>query len=172
VILKSCVLHCVVYLLINSFQVCHSRWPKTNGCESKCKAPIYTLNPQADPYPRSIPKRRWSRPIHTSRSPRADPYPNFDTIPNMFKSFWNEIVKNWNPKIPCQIYRKMKQYGISVIEDEGTHACEKWNGANVWNHDWTILADTAANSWLGESKIECRKLVYPLWMGVPGKKHL
>ena len=70
--------------------------------------------------PGSIPKRRWSRPIHTSRSPRADPYPNFDTIPNMFKSFWNEIVKNWNPKIPCQIYRKMKQYGISIIEDEGT----------------------------------------------------
>lgn len=35
-----------------------------------------------------------------------------------------------------------------------------------------VLADTAANSWLGESKIECRKLVYPLWMGVPGNKHL
>ena len=51
------------------------------GCESKCKAPIHTLNPQADPYPRSIPKRRWSRPIHTSGSPGADPYPNFDATP-------------------------------------------------------------------------------------------
>ena len=51
------------------------------GCESKCKAPIHTLNPQTDPYPRSIPKRRWSRPIHTSGSPRADPYPNFDANP-------------------------------------------------------------------------------------------
>ena len=51
------------------------------GCESKCKAPIHTLNPQADPYPRSIPKRRWSRPIHTSGSPRADPCPNFDATP-------------------------------------------------------------------------------------------
>ena len=40
------------------------------GCESKCKALIHTLNPQADPYPRSIRKRRWSRPIHTSGSPR------------------------------------------------------------------------------------------------------
>ena len=28
------------------------------GCESKYKAPIHTLNPQDDPYPRSIPKRR------------------------------------------------------------------------------------------------------------------
>ena len=43
------------------------------GYESKCKAPIHTLNPQADPYPRSIPKPKWSRPIHTSGSPRADP---------------------------------------------------------------------------------------------------
>ena len=31
--------------------------------------------------PRSIPKRRWSRPFHTSGSPRADPYPNFDATP-------------------------------------------------------------------------------------------
>ena len=54
------------------------------GCESKCKAPIHTLNPQADPYPRSIPKRRWSRPIHTSGSPRADPYPNFDATPYIY----------------------------------------------------------------------------------------
>ena len=54
------------------------------GCESKWKAPIHTLNPQADPYPRSIPKRRWSRPIHTSGSPRADPYPNFDATPYMY----------------------------------------------------------------------------------------
>ena len=50
-------------------------------CESKCKAPIHTLNPHAGPYPRSIPKRRWSRPFHTSGSPRADPYPNFDATP-------------------------------------------------------------------------------------------
>ena len=35
--------------------------------------------------PRSIPKRRWSRPIHTSGSPRADPYPNFDATPNIIK---------------------------------------------------------------------------------------
>ena len=55
---------------------------ESHGCESKCKAPIHTLNPQADPYPRSIPKRRWSRPIHTSGSLRADPYPNFDATPH------------------------------------------------------------------------------------------
>ena len=54
------------------------------GCESKYKAPIHTLNPQDDPYPRSIPKRRWSRPFHTSGSPRADPYPNFDATPYVF----------------------------------------------------------------------------------------
>ena len=59
------------------------------GCESKCKAPIHTLNPQADPYPRSIPKRRWSRPFHTSGSPRADPYPNFDATPYIS---WNKPV--------------------------------------------------------------------------------
>ena len=65
------------------------------GCESKCKAPIHTLNPQADLYPRSIPKRRWSRPIHTSGSPRADPYPNFDATPY--------CVYNGNPRIQWMI---------------------------------------------------------------------
>ena len=40
--------------------------------------PWTSLSPQADPYPPSIPKRKWSRPIHKSGSPRADPYPNFD----------------------------------------------------------------------------------------------
>ena len=29
-----------------------------HGCESKCKSPIHTLNPQANPYPRSRPKCR------------------------------------------------------------------------------------------------------------------
>ena len=53
----------------------------TYGCESKCKAPIHTLNPQADQYPRSIPNHRWSRPIHTSGSPGAYPYPNSDATP-------------------------------------------------------------------------------------------
>ena len=60
-----------IYLLVSTFD-------KHIVEKSKCKAPIHTLNPQADPYPRSIPKRRWSRPFHTSGSPRADPYPNFD----------------------------------------------------------------------------------------------
>ena len=58
------------------------------GCESKYKAPIHTLNPQADPYPRSIPKRRWSRPFHTSGSPRADPYLNFDATPYRSDCIW------------------------------------------------------------------------------------
>ena len=44
-------------------------------------------NPQADPYPRSIPKPKWSRPIHTSGSPRADPYPNFDATPYVYIYF-------------------------------------------------------------------------------------
>ena len=56
----------VSYLEVNLTHIAH-------GCESKCKAPIHTLNPQADPYPRSIPKGRWSRPIHTSGSLRAKP---------------------------------------------------------------------------------------------------
>ena len=68
---------------------------KNMCCESKCKSPIHTLNPQADPYPRSRPKCRWSRPIQTSGSPRADPYPNFDAQPypkmSSKRSLWNSL---------------------------------------------------------------------------------
>ena len=65
---------------------------------------IYTYmdasqNAQADPYPeptglsipRSIPKPRWSRPIHTSGSPRADPYPNFDATSYIITSNYKYI---------------------------------------------------------------------------------
>ena len=65
--------------------------------ESKCKAPIHTLNPQADPYRRSIPKRRWSRPIHTSGSPRADPYPNFEATPyTLYIYIWVVIYVDYD----------------------------------------------------------------------------
>ena len=56
-----------------------------SGCESKRKFPSHTLNPQADPYPWSILERRWSRPIHTSGSPRADTYLNFDATPSILR---------------------------------------------------------------------------------------
>ena len=74
---------------------------KSYGCESKCKAPIHTLNPHTDPYPRSIPKCRWSRPIHTSGSPRADPYPNFDANPYVGGGIWWIWWLNFNgsPKV-------------------------------------------------------------------------
>ena len=39
---------------------------------------------RADPYPPSIPKRRWSRAIHTSGSLGADPYPNFGATPYVY----------------------------------------------------------------------------------------
>ena len=59
------------------------------GYKSKSKAPIHTLNPQANPYPRSISTRRWSRPIHTSGSLRANPYPNFDATPYIYNYIYN-----------------------------------------------------------------------------------
>ena len=99
---KSCLIPRDLFLgRVGTVKVSHERWGETEtsifqkkmeldilyGYESKCKAPIHTLNPQADPYPRSIPKRRWSRPFHTSGSPRADPYPNFDATPNTYVWF-------------------------------------------------------------------------------------
>ena len=72
------------------------------GCESECKAPIHTLNPQTDPYPRSIPKRRWSRPIHTSGSPRADPYPNFDANP--YDSGNTQMSSVQDPSLGWRLY--------------------------------------------------------------------
>ena len=64
-----------------------------HGYESKCKSPIHTLNPQADPYSRSRPKHRWSRPIQMFGSPRADPYPNFDAQAHGWRSSSKEDPK-------------------------------------------------------------------------------
>ena len=54
------------------------------GCESKCKAPIHTLNPQADPYPRSISTRRWSRPIHIRLDHRGPIHTRILTQPHIY----------------------------------------------------------------------------------------
>ena len=80
-----------IYIYIYTFNIIYI-YIYIYGYESKWKAPIHTLNPQADPYPRSIPKRRWSRPIHTSGSPRADPYPNFEATPYIYNILYIWVV--------------------------------------------------------------------------------
>ena len=151
------------------------------GCKSKYKAPIHTLNPQADPYPRSIPKRRWSRPIHTSGSPRADPYPNFDATPYIYIYIYYIAgvfvpVNGGNMALVDQIAAQADIPCDSRAFGRKSTCCnaeekqpENWANLNWMEHEWTWwwqkLHDFAGNH--TKSQVEIKKMRWCLFYMFP-----
>ena len=106
---KSCLIPRDLFLgRVGTVKVSHERWGETEtsifqkkmeldilyGYESKCKAPIHTLNPQADPYPRSIPK---------TQVIQTDPY--------VWITAGRSIPEFWRNSIYLHVWLMIGQFG-------------------------------------------------------------